>query len=259
MLALKRILLLAPLLSLGCASSPIAWDDAKEVSWRQMSGAYSVLDLNTGRTYRDSSRLRAPSAPNQCPGSVRLWSDHSRAYAAWWSVRPDSGADIVAATVSGGGAWSTPVRLDTLDVSKLGCKRPPPAIVSDDQNNFHVVYPMQAPEGPGLFLSHSMDGGRTFHSPVPIVYGENLGLSSVAADSLLVIVAYEDPNTTPTRISIALSKTMGHLFEYREIVSGGDVAASEPWVAVVGNSVLLQWRRVGGDSTRAIERRGTIR
>lgn len=248
---------MAPLLALGCVSGPIAWDDAEEVQLEPASVV--VLDLTTGRTFRDSSRLTPPVHPNQCPGSVTLWRDHAIAYAAWWSVRPDSGADIVAASIANNGVWSRPVRIDTLDVSKVGCKRPPPAIAGDDQNNFHVVYGMQAPEGPGLFLSHSMDGARTFHSPVPVVYGEKLGLASVSADSLLVIVAYEDPNTTPTRISIALSVTMGHLFEFREVVSPADVAASEPQVMVLDKHVMLQWRRAGQDSAKGIRRRGIVR
>jgi hypothetical protein len=166
----------------------------------------------------------------------------------------------VATSSRDGVTWTPPVRLDTVDVSRLGCRRPPPALFADHQRgNVYVVYAMRAPEGPGLFLSHSMDGARTFHSPVAIVYGERLGLASVAADSFNVIVAYEDPNSTPTRISIALSNTMGHLFDFREVVSSEDVAGSEPHVTVQGKDVTLQWRRASGDSTKRIERRGTLR
>ncbi|MEK7402433.1 MAG: hypothetical protein AABZ80_08750 [Gemmatimonadota bacterium] len=117
---------------------------------------------------------------------------------------------------------------------------------------------MKAREGPGIFLSHSMDRARTFHSPVAVVYGERPGLASVAAAGNFVIVAYEDPNTTPTRISIALSTTMAHLFEYREVISPKDAAGSEPIVYSDGKRIMVMWRRAG-DGTKFVHRLGAVR
>jgi len=193
---------------------------------------------------------------SQCAGSVRTAGLAGTHYAAWWAVRADSTADIVAASSTDGRTWTTPVKLDSADVAHVGCRREPPALAADG-DNLQVVYTMRAREGPGVFLAHSMDRARTFHSPVAVVYGEKLGLASVAASGNFVIVAYEDPNTTPTRISIAVSTTMAHLFEFREVVSPEDVAASHPEAFTDGTHVTVSWQRAG-DNTR-ITKRGSVR
>ena len=245
-------------LALGCTAGPIAWGDALEEPATSPTN-YGMAREQGGRTHRDSTKLRPPVTPGQCTASVQVWRDEAGvAYAAWWALRPDSTADIVASATTDGGSWSAPARLDTADAGRVGCNRPPPAIAGDG-DNLQVVYAMRAREGPGIFLAHSMDRARTFHSPVAVVYGEKLGLASVSAAGNFVIVAYEDPNTTPTRISIALSTTMAHLFEYREVISPEDVAASRPLVYTDGKRVELSWSRAGSDSTRRIVRRGTVR
>jgi hypothetical protein len=153
--------------------------------------------------------------------------------------------------------------VDSTDQSVAGCGRPAPAIAADSTTGYvHVTYALLAREGPGLFFSHSMDGGITFHSPVPILYGERLGRTSVAADGNHVAVAFEDPNSAAPRVGLALSRTMGHIFEERILpVSDGHGAASRPLVAVSGNHVAIAWRE-GADSADGVTlrvRRGTIR
>ena len=243
---------------LACAPGPITWEDPVEAPGQPPEDSF-LLRVPDGRIDRDSSKLRSPVFPNQCAATVRIWTDDSsHPIAVWWSLRADSTADVVASRTSDGRTWSAPVRIDTADAAKVGCRRPPPAVFGDG-DNFYVAYSMRAREGPGVFHSHSMDRGRTFHSPVAVVYGERLGLASIAAKGNFVIVAYEDPNTTPTRISIALSTTMAHLFEYREVVSPEDMAASQPVVLTDGKRVKLYWRRGGADSTKFIALQGTVR
>ena len=59
--------------------------------------------------------------------------------------------------------------VDTLDRGTRGCARPSPAISFDPAGGYvHVVYFLDAPEGPGVFFAHSMDRGATLHSPVAI-------------------------------------------------------------------------------------------
>ncbi|CAN5537599.1 hypothetical protein BH09GEM1_BH09GEM1_01450 [soil metagenome] len=107
----------------------------------------------------------------------------------------------------------------------------------------HVTYAMLAAEGPGLFFAHSMDGGSTFHAPVPILYGERLGVTSVAASGDIVAVAFEDPGSRTPRIGLALSATMGHIFENRILpVSDDNSAATQPLVAVNGRRIAVAWR-----------------
>ena len=127
----------------------------------------------------------------------------------------------------------------------------------------HVVFALLGREGPGLFYAHSMDEGATFHSAVPIFYGDRLGRSSVAADGDLVAVAFEDPNGRAPRIGLALSRTMGHIFEERLLpISDDHGVATHPLAALRGRRVAVAWhRRAPSDSAPSVlvVRTGVVR
>ena len=190
-----------------------------------------------------SARMTAPSA--FCPGSMRLSAFGDKLFAAWWSPRADSTAVLESSITSDSGrTWGHVVSVDTTDHGPNGCARTPPATATDAASGYvHVTYAMQATEGPGLFYAHSMDRGATFHSPVPILYGERLGATSVAASGDVVAVAFEDPGSRTPRIGLALSATMGHIFENRVLpVSDDNSAATQPLVAVIGHRLAVAWR-----------------
>ena len=135
--------------------------------------------------------------------------------------------------------------MDTTDVGVTGCRRAPPAIAADSASGYvHVVFALVGKEGPGLFFAHSMDGGATFHAAVPIFYGERLGRASVAADGDHVVVAFEDPNSRTPRVGLALSRTMGHIFEERILpISDDNGIATHPLAAIRGRRVAVAWER----------------
>ena len=256
---------LVPLFALAaataCAAPAVDWTDDRAI---RASGSANVLSADGG-IRPDSAQLAsmAPPAPH-CAGSVRLARSRDKLFAVWWAPRPDSGARLMASRSDDGGVtWRTAAVVDSTDKSASGCGRPSPAIAADSISGYvHVSYGLRAQEGPGLFFSHSMDGGISFHSPVPILYGERLGRTSVAADGDNVAVAFEDPNSAAPRVGLALSRTMGHIFEERILpVSDDHGAASRPLVAVAGNRLAIAWRE-GADSgagTILRVRRGTIR
>lgn len=233
----------APLCALlaACAAGPVEWHEPSE-SRRPLPQQYGGQPPAAG--------------PELCPGSLRVIPTEGAHYAAWWSKRADGSAELMAASGNHAG-WSLPVRVDTMDAGRTGCDRPPPAIWVDEPN-VHIAYFMRAREGPGIFLAHSMDGGKLFHFPVAVVYGERPAPAAVSAAGNLVIVAYEDPNTTPTRISVAISTTMGHLFEFRQVLSPSGRAAADPWVFTRSDSVVVGWS-APGDTSPPIARRGRIR
>ena len=181
-------------------------------------------------------------------------------YATWWSVKSDSTADVVVARSADGDTWAAPVRVDTTDAGHVGCRRPPPSIAADG-DNVHVAYAMTAREGPGIFASHSMDRGMLFHSPVAIVYGERIGSTAIAARGGVVAIAYEDPNSSPQRVGLAFSRTMGHTFDVREIVSPPTGDAQAPDVALGENRIAVTWARgtPGDSSLPRVLRLGAIR
>ena len=232
-------------LAAACSDSPVAWDETR--SEKALIGDALAPD---GRLVVDSMALLAaritPPESTVCPGSLVLTRSGQRLFAAWWRVRPDSGAVLLAAdSKDGGRAWSAPTPVDTTDRSVTGCRRAPPAIAADSVSGYvHVVFALLGREGPGLFYAHSMDAGETFHSAVPIFYGDRLGRASVAADGDIVAVAFEDPNSRAPRIGLALSHTMGHIFEDRLLsISDDNEIATRPLVAVKGSRLAVAWLR----------------
>ena len=233
----------------GCADSSVAWNDIRTVK----GAAAGALEAD-GSFHADSTASLAahvaPPESNVCRGSLVFAHSGPRLYAAWWHVRPDSGAFLRSAhSEDGGQTWSPPTAVDTTDQSVSGCSRTPPAIAADSASGYvHVVFALLGREGPGLFYAHSMDAGATFHSAVPIFYGDRLGRASVAADGDAVAVAFEDPNSRSLRVGLALSRTMGHIFEERLLpISDDNEIASQPMVAVKGRQIAVAWLR--GDPT----------
>jgi len=146
--------------------------------------------------------------------------------------------------------------VDTADRSAIGCTRPPPAltVVGDD---VHVAYAMTAPEGTGVFFSHFMYG--MFHSPVAVIYGERLVATSIAAQGDTVAVAYEEPNGSRERIDVALSTTMGHIFEWRTEATRDVDNARLPSVALRRKTIAVAWVPVGTpDSAARVVRTGRL-
>ena len=200
-----------------------------------------------------AGRVAPPPAP-ACPGSLRLARAGATLYGVWWAPRADSGAQLlVSRSNDQGRTWGAPSAVDTTDRAVAGCRREPASIAADESTGYvHVAYSLLAPEGPGLFFSHSMDQGATFHAPVPIFYGDRLGRTSVAADGDVVVVAFEDPNSRRPRVGLALSRTMGHIFEQRLLpVSDDNGAASHPLAAVRGRQIAVAWEQRAGDTGAA--------
>jgi hypothetical protein len=173
-------------------------------------------------------------------------------YAVWWAPRADSSAALLAArSPDGGRSWPDIATVDTVDRGHNGCRRPAASVAADASTGYvHVAYTLVAPGAPGVFFAHSMPGRFTFHAPVPIIYGDHPGRTSVAASGDIVAVAYEDPNGAEARVGLALSRTLGHTFEHRTTASTGIGAAVEPQVAVAGGTVAVAWRQ--GRSARGL-------
>ena len=205
-----------------------------------------------------------PSTPPICPGSlVSVRARGDTAFAAWWTPQRDSSSRVVVARSDDRGhAWRDAVVADSTDRARWGCARPPPFLAADSLNGYvHVVYFLVAPEGPGVFFTHSMEGGTMFHEPVPIVYGERPSVASVASRGDTVAVAYEDPNASAPQIWLALSRSTGHIFDERMSVSSANVSSTHPAVAFRGRRVTVTWietARNGGPVSTMI-RTGTIR
>jgi hypothetical protein len=243
-------------LALGaCAEPPVRWSQSAAAPASLAAEMRLAVD-SSGRVQWLPPEPAPPSVPagsNACPGSLRVARAGSQdVYAVWWAPRADSSAALLAArSPDGGRSWPELAAVDTADRGGTGCRRPAPSVAADANTGYvHVAYTLVAPGAPGIFFAHSMPGRFMFHAPVPIIYGEHPGRTSVAASGDVVAIAYEDPNGAEPRVGLALSRTLGHTFEHRIPVSTGVGAAVEPRVAVAGGAVAVAWRQ--GRNARAL-------
>ena len=199
---------------------------------------------------RELMRVSNLNDPEQCPVSVRVADNGHFLNAAWWRVERDSSALLMVARSKDGVVWENPVVADSSDQGVRGCARPAPAVSADSAGGYvHLAYFLEPAAGAGIFFAHSMDSARTFHAPVPIVFGRNASRVSVASNGDRVVVAFEDPNSRQPLIGVALSKTMGHLFESRMQATPDNGRAMQPIVRVGKDSVRLWWSEYSSDST----------
>ena len=240
---MRQRLLLLFLVPACTPPDPVTWSLERTQPLDSLPGALAFLSDTPGFA---ASRLQPPVRSDACTGSVRVAAageGGAERYAVWWAPRADSTAWLLAArSTDGGRSWEAPQAVDTLDTATRGCVRPPPAVAADSVTGYvHVAYSMRAPEGIGVFFSHSMDRGRLFHAPVPIVYGERLSEVAIAALRDTVALAFVDPNMRRARIGLAFSRTMGHIFEDRLTVPGGSGVASAPAVTLSSGRVAVAW------------------
>ena len=232
----------------GCAQPPVRWRESTSAPPTATAEAQLAVDTagNVRWVAAEIVPPTTPAGPAACRGSLRVARAGERElYAVWWAARADSTAVLLAARSRDAGAtWPEIAPVDTADRGRTGCRRPAPSVTADGAKGYvHVAYSMVAPGAPGVFFAHSMPGPLMFHAPVPLVYGERPGRTSIAASGDIVAVAYEDPNGLEPQVGLALSRTLGHTFEHRVPVSTGGGAAIEPRVAIAGESVAVAWRR----------------
>ncbi len=226
-----RVILIRLLFTLGvfgCSRPPVSWSEV----------------VRRGAPRVPAESVRGITGPDSygCPASVRIARSQTSDFAAWWRVRVDSSVVLVVSRAPAGQKWSDPAIVDSTDHGVRGCGRPPASIAADATNGYiHVAYFIEPSGGGGVFFAHSMDNGGSFHAPVPIIYGKNPARTSIASSGDKVVVAYEDPNSLEPLIGLALSKTMGHIFEERIVATSDNGRAKQPVVRVDGDSVRLWW------------------
>ena len=235
------VLLISTLFA-GCDGDPVKWSDPVYHGAPIAPNEYSTGPIPDARG---------------CPTSFRVASSGALSYAAWWRVNQDSSSSLMVARSSTNKEWGSPVVADSSDHSIRGCGRPAPAIAADTTSGYvHLAYFLEPAAGPGIFFAHSMDSGTTFHAPVPIVFGRNPSRVSIAVRGDRVAVAYEDPNAQEPVIGVALSRTMGHLFEQRMEATSGNVRAKQPVIRLSRDSIRLWWSEYSADPAVSATRPG---
>lgn len=220
----------------ACERDPVEWGDIRY----SMSTPVTAVS-STEATEPIGAPLALPDSA-ACRSTVRVARIGKSFYAAWWSVRPDSSSALELSRSDDGGRWTKPVAADSNDNARRGCIRPAPSISADIISGYvHLAYFLEPASGAGVFSAHTMDRGLSFHSPVPIIFGARPSAIAIAAEGDRVAVAYEDPNSTRSRIFVALSRTMGHIFEIKLPVSEESANAVDPAVKLRGTKLEVNW------------------
>ena len=231
---MKRCLL--ALLGLtACVNEPVDWGD---VSYRQSR----LGDPIAISAIRDADLPQVPGTVGACTLTVVVYGGQDL-FRAWWAVRSDSnGVLAMQRSPDSGRSWQAPVEVDDRDRGARGCRRPRPGISYDSASKYvYLAYFIDTPDGSGVFFAHSMDEGKMFHSPVPVVYGNYPARASVAGHGDSVVVVFEDPNAGTPRLGYVLSHTTGHIFDQRAQVTPEEVRAIWPWVSLEGNRIGVWW------------------
>src|SRR6185437_7036683 len=117
----------------ACDASGIAWTDPMTLSSTTVDGRLVVDGKGRARVVPDTSLNVTPAGDaHLCTGSVQaVRQDDGTLVAVWWSVRSDSSALLLSAvSPDGGTTWRAPLRVDTADVSVVGCSRPAPSLAA---------------------------------------------------------------------------------------------------------------------------------
>jgi hypothetical protein len=239
----------------ACEKPPVEWRGDPHQVTVPAPGDETAASADARLTLRDDGApvleaitavATVPADTAACAGSLRVSAlAPTEIYGVWWSRRDAGRASLVSARSDDAGAtWTKSVPVDTTDRGTSGCARPAPAIAADATSGYvHVTYFLHGPGGPGVFFAHSMERGELFHAPVPIMYGERPSASSVAAADSFVVVAFEDPNSQRPQISLAMSRTWGHIFSReRPEASTGAPTAEHPFVALRHPLIAVGWR-----------------
>ncbi len=214
----------------------------------------------------DSASAAGPgSGPGRCLGSsVEAPLVRGSRWSAWWQIRADSSAGLLAEQRDSAGATLQRVMVDSVDRAQLGCARPAPTITVDSVRGYvHIGYFMVAPEGPGLFYSHLMDPRlKRFEPPIAIVYGEKPVRAAIASRADTVVMAYEDPNSDLGRIAMSVSFTSGHLFEQTArlipVSTSSQHATAPQIVRLSAGELWVGWTEVSQSGSAFLLRRAQI-
>jgi hypothetical protein len=235
----------------ACDQAPIEWKDPAELPGSDTLGRLVVDSegrVSVAQPANASAAMPSAGDAAACSTSVRTVKGTVHRYSAWWSLRRDSSATLFVASATGDPpVWAKPLAVDTTDISSDGCDRPPPSVTTVGDDVF-VAYSLHAPEGKGVFFAHTMGG--MVHEPVPVVYGERVVGTAIAAQDDRVVVAYEEPNGGRHRVDLAISETQGHSFSWHVGASRDVDAGRAPDVALYGDRLAVSWLPVGrADST----------
>jgi hypothetical protein len=273
MIAIRTVFVVALGLA-GCAwdAPPLEWQAPSPIAAQVDSTVRYRAVWTPGATPEVSiallgsaATLGQQSGALECPGSrVTASAAGGSTWSAWWRVRADSSAVLLAARRDATGAQAQQWIVDSVDTALLGCARPAPSIIADSTNGYvHVSYFMVAPEGPGVFYAHLMDSRASHFEPaLAMVYGEKPVRVAIASRADTVAVVYEDPNSERGRIAMSLSTTAGHLFEQtaRLIpVSTSSQQASQPQIVrLAGGQVWVGWTEDSQSGNAFLLRRARI-
>jgi len=250
-LVAKRSLTLALTFAIACTPEPVEWTKLSTDAPTAFTAPAYVIPVN----------LKLPSTA--CPNSLAVAQmSATEQHATWWQTDSSGKAQLALARTSDAGvSWSIRPLAESRARANVPCSYPPPAIAADSATGYvHLVYFLQPTEGAGLWYTHSMDRGRSWHAATALIFGDAPARSSIAADGWLLAIAYEAPYAPSRQIWLTLSRDAGHTFERGLSVTQGSMLAVNPRVLLDSRSISVIWteRSQNAVTERTVTRDGVV-
>jgi hypothetical protein len=228
----------------------VSWIDDREGK----AAPFITRSSDGGVTWEPNRRVGTGEACPCCRTALATGSDGTL-FVAWRAVFPGNIRDIVVARSSDHGfTWSDPVRVHTDDWTYPGCPHAGPSIQVDAANHLHVTWWTGKEGAAGVFYTQSVDGGRTFGTPVALgvaKYSQPAHVQMALGAGGEVVVAWDDGTREVPQVVVRVSRDGGDTFGPAARVSAPQRVARFPVLALTDSTVTIAWSEESVEASQA--------
>lgn len=228
----------------GAGQVFLAWLDKRDLAAAKAKGekysgaaVYYAVSDDRGASFRSNVKL----ADHSCECCrVALAVDWDGVPVAFWRHVFDGNVrDHALAKLDG---KSAPVRASRDNWQVDACPHHGPAISIDPDGAYHLVWFANGSAGPGLFYAHSLDGGKSFSTPLAFGNGDaQAAHPHVLGTAEGVFVAWKEFDGRQSRVQLMQSTDGGASWSPPRVVATTADNSDHPLLLASGPRVFLAW------------------
>ena len=243
-------------------NGPIRWNPDRRVAGAVAPGATMILlDSGVPAMRMALAPVHWPDDPSACAETyVAARGRGDTVYAAWRTGKDSTTSQVrVALSPNSGISWDSARTAGLPEPASAGCTRPPPGIASDTTfGAVHVVFHGMTQDTAGVFVASMTRSSTAFAAPQIVALGSRPVPAAVAAAGDTIAVVFESPGSLAGVMWLAISVGPRHIQTVHDVLSGRDVRAYSPAVALGGGWVGAAWNEApsGNRGAAAVARVG---